>query len=80
MKTSTRLALAATVILVFGSLYHGTTMVDGYDNTLEVEQAATALLYGLATVWLLKPILGPLIDKKAEPKKQIIEEMETDEE
>ena len=80
MRSSTRWALAATVILVLGSFYHGTTMVDGYDNTLEVEQAATALLYGLATVWLLKPILGPLIDKKAEPKKQIIEEMETDEE
>ena len=66
MKSSTRLALAATVILVLGSFYHGTTMVDGYDNTLEVEQAATALVYGLAAVWLLKLILGPMINKKAE--------------
>ena len=41
-------------------------MVDGYDNTLEVEQAATALVYGLAAVWLLKLILGPMINKKAE--------------
>ena len=66
MKTSTRLALAAPVIVVLGSFYHGTTMVDGYDNTLEVEQAATALVYGLAAVWLLKLTLGPMIDKKAE--------------
>ena len=66
MRSSTRWALAATVILVLGSFYHGTTMVDGYDNTLEVEQAATALVYGLAAVWLLKHILAPMIDKKAE--------------
>ena len=66
MRSSTRWALAATVILVLGSFYHGTTMVDGYDNTLEVEQAATALVYGLAAVWLLKLILGPMINKKAE--------------
>ena len=67
MKSSTRWTLAAAVIVVLGSFYHGTTMFDGYDNTLEVEQAATALVYGLAAVWLLKLILGPMIDKKAEP-------------
>ena len=69
MKSSTRWALAAAVIVVLGSFYHGTTMFDGFDNTLELEQAkkatATALLYGLAAVWLLKLILGPMIDKKA---------------
>ena len=41
-------------------------MVDSSDNTLELEQAATALVYGLAAVWLLKLILAPSIDKKAE--------------
>ena len=66
MKSSTRWALAAAVIVVLGSLYHGTTMVDGYDNTLEVEQAAATVVYGLAAVWLLKLVLGPMIDKKAE--------------
>jgi len=69
MKSSTRWALAAAAIVVLGSVYHGTTMFDGFDNTLELEQAkkatATALLYGLAAVWLLKFILGPMIDKKA---------------
>ena len=70
MKSSTRWALAAAVIVVLGSVYHGTTMFDGFDNTLELEQAkkatATALVYGLAAVWLLKLILAPSIDKKAE--------------
>ena len=69
MKSSTRWALAAAVIVVLGSVYHGTTMFDGFDNTLEMEQAkkatATAIVYGLAAVWLLKFILGPMIDKKA---------------
>ena len=71
MKSSTRWALAAAVIVVLGSLYHGTTMFDGFDNTLELEQAkkatATALVYGLAAVWLLKLILGPMIDRKDKP-------------
>ena len=66
MKTLIRLALAAAVIILHGSFYHGTTMVDGYDNTLEVEQAAATVVYGLAAVWLLKLVLGPMIDKKAE--------------
>ena len=69
MKSSTRWALAAAIIVVLGSVYHGTTMFDGFDNTLEMEQAkkatATAIVYGLAAVWLLKLILGPMIDKKA---------------
>ena len=69
MKSSTRWALAAAVIVVLGSVYHGTTMFDGFDNTLEMEQVkkatATAIVYGLAAVWLLKLFLGPMIDKKA---------------
>ena len=70
MKSSTRWALAAAVIVVLGSVYHGTTMFDGSDNALEMEQAkkatATAIVYGLAAVWLLKLIIGPMIEKKAE--------------
>ena len=55
MKTSTRLALAATVFAIVLSFYMG--LNDGG--------------VGLAIIvlaWAFKFILGSLIDKKAEPK------------
>ena len=59
MKTSTRLASAATVIALI--LY-------GVNDKLFGEDAGPGLILVLIGIWALKFILGSMIDKKAETK------------
>ena len=67
MKSSTRLALAATVVVLAATLY-GFASYYKPDSFLlfAVENFVLFAMIALPTIWVLKFILGPMIDKKAE--------------
>ena len=63
MKNSTRIALAATVVLLGIILVAAKA---GLDLLRHLEDASAILIIGLVVIWLLKFILGTFVDKKNE--------------
>ena len=63
MKNSTRIALAATVVLL-GIILVGHLAQLGL--FWHLDDAIAILIIGLVVIWLLKFILGTFVDKKGE--------------